>query len=182
MKKVIQITLLFSVACCLSCGKSENELRKEAELLIAKNKAAILALDLKYDCKANWDSAAHFTYNLQDMFLTHKNPINLMGKIVDITKVDSIYHVMVHTGWEYEREYFADISIEEKKFIDFKKSIKSPNRWTTGSFVFKVSNISSKYPKLDCFERYLDYDESLIIFSGDLIDFYFNEFIDSKIN
>ncbi len=91
----------------------------------------------------------------------------------------------------YNNEFLAQISISNQNFVELEKILKLNKHKNNGCFIFKVSNIFSVCPQLksDIIEydkeehpdsepdSYLTYgfDKKVLIFHGQLIDFYINE-------
>jgi len=198
MTKQFGLTLtLFTIILLTSCGKSDKEVKevkeeKEAvvkqknEQLKATNEKAIIDLSQKYNAVSGWDTLELYTYLYQEMFIDQRKPISFEGELNDITKTDSTYFLKVrNSSWHYNKNYIALISLSRQNFVEFLKILKSNNHTNEGCFVFKVSKIVSASPEIksdlelngeDSYS-YLDYDfdETLLIFKGELIDIYLNE-------
>ena len=197
-KQLIQTIILSAIILLAGCGKSEQKTKEEKEVIVKQkreqlkttNEKAIADLTLKYSSISGWDSLETFTYVLQEMFIDEKKPISFEGELKDITKSDTTYFLKVHnTGWHYNRNYIALISLTAEKFTLLKTKLKSTNHSSEGCFIFKVSKISSATPEiksdfeLDGEDSYsylsYDFDETLLIFKGELVDFYLNETVDT---
>ena len=196
-KLFLHFTLLTLLVVFNSCGKSEKVIKEETntkqqEFFDAKNKKAISELSDKYNSVSEWDTLKAFTYVLQEMFIDGKRPITFRGQLMDITKSDNNYILRINdnkSNFEYKfdigRNYFAQISISPDKLIRLKKMLNSNNHSRVGCFVFNVSKIISSSPKIvsdlnddgNIFSN-LVFDGKLLIFKGELIDFYLNEKID----
>lgn len=193
-------TIIFATIFLLtSCGKSERQIEEKKEKILwqkieqlrVTNKKAITELSQKFNSISGWDTLAAFTYVLQEMFVDERKPISFEGELKDITKLDSTYFLRVHSDWYYKQNYIAQISISPEKFIELKNQLKSSNHSKEGCFIFKVSKIIYVSPEIksnsesegEAWDSYLDYDfnKSLLIFKGDLIDFYLNEIVEKTI-
>jgi hypothetical protein len=129
----------------------------------------------------------YFTYHLQEKFIDSNKLVSFEGTIKEITKTDSTYILRIHnTNSAYsDKHYNADITVNNKMFSVLRKIIDSENHSYKGCFVFKACKIISANPEIKSnFEldgedtySYLEYDFHgiLVIFKGDLIDFYINE-------
>ncbi len=201
MTKQFGLTLaFFTIILLASCGKSDKEVKelkeeKEAvvkqknEQLKTTNEKAIINLSQKYNAVSGWDTLELYTYLYQEMFIDQRRPICFEGELNDITKTDSTYFLKVrNSSWHYNKNFIALISLSRQNFVEFQKILKSNNHTNEGCFVFKVSKIVSASPEIksdlelnaeDSYS-YLDYDfdETLLIFKGELIDFYLNESAD----
>jgi hypothetical protein len=201
MTKLLGLTLtLFTIILLTSCGKSDKEVKeakeeKEAvvkqkkEQLKTTNEKAIINLSQKYNAVLGWDTLELYTYLYQEMFIDQRKPISFEGELYDITKTDSTYFLKVrNSSWHYNKNYIALISLSRQNFVEFQKILKSNYHTNEGCFVFKVSKIVPASPEIksdlelngeDSYS-YLDYDfdETLLIFKGELIDFYLNESAD----
>lgn len=191
---------IFSIILLTSCGKSDEEvkeLKEEKEAIVKQkneqirttNEKAIIDLSQKYNAVSGWDTLELYTYLYQEMFIDQKKPISFEGELIDITKTDSTYFLKVRSSsWYYNKNYIALISLNRQKFIEFQEILKSKNHTKNGCFVYKVSKIVSASPEITSDHElrgensysYLDYnfDETLLIFKGELIDFYLNESAD----
>ncbi len=198
MTKLLGLTLtLFTIILLTSCCKSDKEVteakeekkavvKQKKEQLKTSNEKAIINLSQKYNAVLGWDTLELYTYLYQEMFIDQRKPISFEGELTDITKTDSTYFLKVrNSSWHYDKNYIALISLSRQNFVELQKILKSNNHTNEGCFVFKVSNIVSAYPEIksdfklngeDSYS-YLDYDfdETLLIFKGELIDFYLNE-------
>jgi hypothetical protein len=193
MKKQIgQIIIFSAIILITSCGKSELEISEEKEKVLEQktehlktiNEKAIYELNHKYNVISVWDSFETFTYVLQEKFIDENHAMSFEGELKDISKADSTYTLEVlKNDWHYNWKYLALISISKEKFIEFKKALETPNHSNTGCFIIKVSKIYSAIPKIKSsleFEdddSYLNFDfnETLLIVKGNLIDFHLNE-------
>ncbi|HCS20658.1 MAG TPA: hypothetical protein DIW47_08885 [Bacteroidetes bacterium] len=185
---------LFTIILFGSCGKSEQQIReekyqdikqKEQQLKLA-NDSAISLLNQKYNAISGWDSLEMFSFQLQEMFVDQRRPISFEGRILDIIKSDSTYLLKVYRSTWYfpPKDHLALISISNAMFPRLKKMLKPENNFIEGCFVFDVSSITSLSPKLssdlvngeDSYS-YLDFDfeSTLLIFKGDLIDFHLDQ-------
>jgi hypothetical protein len=194
MKKQFVLALILSTLLLLfACGKSEKQIRKEkwsvvkqkTEHVKAINKKASINLSRKYNSVTGWDTLECYTYIYQEMFIDQGRLISFEGELKDITKTDSTYYLRIHNiGWYYSQNYIALISLRPQKFLEFQKVLHYNNQTNEGCFVFKVSKILSALPAIKSeFEldvedsySYIDYKlaKTLLIFKGDLIDFYLN--------
>lgn len=170
---------------------------KLSQLKIINNKAMV-NLSKKYSAVLGWDTLGHYTYLYQEMFIEDKKLICFEGQLSDIIKIDSIYYLKVqNVNTDYSKNFLAQISINNEKFIELQKILKLNNYTNDGSFIFKVSKIFSVCPQIKAdielvdkeldprSESYsylaYDFNEPLLVFKGELIDFRLNETID-KIN
>jgi hypothetical protein len=106
-------------------------------------------------------------------------------------KNDSIFFLKVYSSsWNPYKNYVADISLSPQKFLELNKILQSKNHSHDGCFIFKVSEIITILPQIksgfdfngeDSYS-YLEYDfdETLLIFKGELIDLYLNVIIPEK--
>jgi len=197
MKKPLEnkITLLL-IFFLISCGKSDQQiketiLKEKNEQLETVNKEAIINLTQKYNSVLGWDSLKQYTYLYQEMFVEQRKTISFEGELSDITKIDSTYYLNVrNTKFYYNKNYIALIALNRQKFIELQNILKSNNHTNEGCFVFRVSKIVSASPEIksdiesdgEDFYSYINYDfnNTLLIFKGDLIDFYLNETADKS--
>lgn len=193
-KQFVQTIILLTIVLLTCCGKSEQQIKEEKEDFVKQkneqlkitNKKALINLTQKYSAIMGWDTLDFYTYQYQEMFIDQRKPICFEGELNDITKTDSSYYLKLrNTSWHYKKNCIALISLSRQNFIEFNKILKSKNHTNEGCFVFKVSKIISASPEIksdiemegeDSYS-YLgfDFDETLLIFKGELIDFYLNE-------
>lgn len=193
-KQFVQTLTLLTIVLLISCGKSDQQVKEEKEAIVKQkneqlnitNEKAIINLSQKYGAISGWDTLEYYTYLYQEMFIDQRKPICFEGELNDITKTDSTYYLKVrNTSWHYNKNYIAQISLSSQNFIEFQKILKSKNHTNEGSFVFKVSKIISASPEIssdselggeDSYSFLVyDFDQTLLIFKGELIDFYLNE-------
>lgn len=199
MKNLSKLIIVFiSIILLTSCGKSERKIKeekkeaervatelKEAEIDKANDKA-ISDLYLKYGMVKGWENVDTFTYALQEMYLEKGKTMVFEGTLKDIMKSDDTYFLIVEgiNGY-YAHNNIANISLDSEKFNELRKHLKSKSNSIKGCFVFKVSNIISPLYQIksgsesdseEC-SSFLEYsmNESLLIFKGDLIEFYINK-------
>ncbi len=183
------LTLLILIF-LISCGKSELQIKEEKDAVLKQkeeqlkttNEKAATILSKKYNAQIGWDTLDLYTYLYQEMFIDQRNPISFEGKLEDIIKLDSSYILKVLNT---NRTYIAQISMNRERFVEFQKIFNSKNRGNEGCFVFQVSKIISASPEIKSDYEFdgegsysfldYDFDQSLLIFKGDLIDFYVNE-------
>lgn len=192
------IIILISIILLTSCGKSEADIKQEKkaaekkanelkeEQLGKANEKAISDLYLKYGMVKGWENVDTFTYTLQEMYLEKGKTMVFEGELKDITKSDDTYFLIVEGINEYYgHNNIANISLDSEKFNELRKHLKSKSNSLGGCFVFKVSNIISPLYQIksgsesdgeEC-RSFLKYSmkESLLIFKGDLIEFYINK-------
>jgi hypothetical protein len=193
-KQCGQALTLLLILLLTSCGKSAKEVKEEKEATINQkteelkitNKSASVNLSLKFNAVCGWDTLEPYTYVFQQMFIDQKKPISFEGVLKDITKTDSTYILKVfNTGWHHDQNYIAQITLSPSQFSELNSVLQSNNHSKKGCFIFNVSNIVSVSPAMkpgidsdggDSI-AYLDleFNENLIIFKGELIDFYLNE-------
>lgn len=189
---------LFTIILLTSCGKSDKEIKELKELkevkeavvkqkiekLKTKNKKAIINLSKKYNAVSGWDTLEVYTYLYQEMFIDQRKPISFEGRLNDITKTDSTYFLKVWNSKNrsYNKNSMALISLSRQNFVEFQKILKSNSHTDEGCFVFKVSKIVSGYPEITSDDelRSIDFNSyfnfyNLLIFKGELIDFYLIE-------
>ncbi len=180
----------------ISCSKSDQQtkekiLKEKNEQLETVNKEAIINLTQKYNSVMGWDTLKEYTYVYQEMFVEQRKTINFEGELSDITKIDSTYYLNVRNKkFYYNKNYIALIALNRQKFIELQNILKSTNHTNEGCFVFRVSKIVSASPEIksdiesdgEDFYSYINYDfnNTLLIFKGDLIDFYLNETADKS--
>lgn len=200
-KQFKQTIILSAIVLLISCGKSEREIKAQEEKVAEQEKKrlreqlktqdekAVFDLNHKYNSISGWDSLKTYTYVFQEMFIDDNEPISFEGQLMDITKSDSAYFIQVHhKGQHYNSKYIAQISVTSDRFAELEDLIY--NRSNKGCFIFKVSKIVSISPEiasdseLDGEDSYsyltYEFDEPLLIFKGDLIDFYLNETVEKK--
>lgn len=196
MRKTIQISAFLAFILLISCGKSEQQIEQEKEAIAKqkkeqiqiRNEKAIINLCEKYNAVSGWDTLNLYTYHYQELFIDQKRPISFKGELNDITKTDSTYFLRVrNTNWRYSKDYIAQISLNHQTFNKFQSILKLKNHTNKGCFIFSVSKILSVSPKLiseaesdsENYYSYLDFDfdETLLIFKGELIDFYLIEIL-----
>ena len=185
-------TILFiAIVLLTGCGKSEQQIKDEEKKIVSQkreqikvvNKKEIADFSSKYNAISGWDTVGNLTYVLQEMFSQETKPISFEGELKDITKTDSSYFLKIYRRGRHDKQnYITQISITKEKFIELIKQLKLPNHSNTGCFIFKVSKIISASPviksnsELEGEDTYsyleYDFDESLLIFKGELIDFY----------
>lgn len=198
-KQLMQAIILTAIMQIVGCGNPEQDIKGAKEVVVrqtrgqvkTRNEKAIADLTQKYSSISGWDSLQPFTYVLQEMFIYENKPISFKGELIDITKSDTTYFLKVlYNGRSYNRDYIALISLTQEK-CDLLKTLLKPTNYSTfleGCFIFKVSKISSASPKITSDFEYdgedsfsyleYDFDETLLIFKGELIDFYINETFD----
>jgi len=188
-KFLLPIVLMVFIS--LSCGKSSDDIKEEKEKAIeqsadSSNKRTIQELVTKYHAVINWDTLHPYTYLFQKMFIEENRLMSFEGDIKDVTKYGTVYILKVrHFGKWHKRNYEAEISVSKDIFQDIEKHLSSGDYGDIGCFIIKVSRIVSMNPVLTSeYESegeesysYLTYDfeERLIIFKGDLVDFYFRQ-------
>lgn len=196
-KQFVQISILVLIISLISCGKSEADIKyekEEADRIAAElkekqldkvNDKAISDLYIKYGMVKDWETQDTFTYVLQEMYLEKGKIIVFEGQLKDITKSDNTYFLIVESkNWRW-RGYIANISLDSEKFKDLIKHLNSKSNLVKGCFVFKVLNIISPLYQVESDSELegsecsssLEYNinESLLIFKGDLIEFYINK-------
>lgn len=199
MKDLLKIMLiLISIILLTSCGKSEADIKYEKEKsekkaaqlkreqLKKEKDKAISDLYLKYGMVKGWENVDTFTYALQEMYLEKGKTMVFEGTLKDIMKSDDTYFLIVEGINEYYgHNNIANISLDSEKFNELRKHLKSKSNSLGGCFVFKVSNIISPLYQIksgsesgseEC-SSFLEYsmNESLLIFKGDLIEFYISK-------
>lgn len=135
-----------------------------------------------------------YTYALQELFDTTNKPVSFLGRVVDIIKKDSLYILHLHNSdIPSDDNYLSEISVSFLKFQKLKKFF-SNGRRLDGCFIFKVNKVISAYPKLTSDIEYsgsddpsndysyltYDFDENLIVFKGELVDFYIFKSLDNN--
>lgn len=179
--------LLVILFCLVSCeskkepDKDKYEVRKENQnRLDSLNQNEILKLINIHNAIAGWDTVENFTYYLQELFSDKLRPASFMGNIKDIIKYDSMYVLkVVNSNYQSPNAFIAEISVNTLMFNKLKSLLKS-SKGNEGCFIFQVENITSNIPvlksEIDESSSYLtlDFDETLIKFKGQLIDFYLN--------
>jgi hypothetical protein len=199
MIKLLYALIILSIVLLSSCGKTEQQIKEEKEAIIWQkkkqlkiyNEQSIIELSKNYNSVLGWDTVETYTYVLQEMFIDNEKPISFKGMLIDIIKTDSSYSLVLYkAGGHYHKNTIAKISSSPEKFIELRKILESYNHSNIGCFIIKVSKIISAYPQIKSeFEydiemsySYLDYDfdEPLLIFNGELIDFYLNETIEKN--
>lgn len=188
-KRIGQVIIVTAITLFTSCGKSEREIKAEKEKVVEQekkelkeqlkttNEKAIIDLTHKYNAISSWDTLDKFTYVFQEMFIDEKKNMSFEGELVDITKSDSTYFLKVYKDtWHYDRFYIAQISTTPEQFSELER-----HNSTEGCFIIKVTQITSLFDlegedsDLTC-----ELDDHLLIFKGDLIDFYLNETVENK--
>jgi hypothetical protein len=170
---IVLITFLFS------CGSSGNK----TELDI-KNDLVNKQLAIKYNADTTWNLTAHYSFDLQEMFVKSKKMMLFKGKIYDIIIEDSIYVIKVLDEREdSEQNYIAFITFNSEKVAKFFKE----NQSQRGAFIIKVSKVNCSLPSIKTDEvsngddnytvTYLSdqADNMVQIFNGTVIDFHLNE-------
>ncbi len=186
-KKILFLSFMLLM---ISCGKSEKEIKEEKQKAIEQkgteletsNEKSIKDLAVKYKAVSGWDTSDIFTCRFQEMFIDSNKLINFEGRITDITKTDSTYILKIHYK-THRRHYIAEISVSNKKYSELRNIINSKNHSNEGCFIFRVSKIIAANPEIKSngVDLYLDYDfnKILVIFKGDLIDYYINETVEN---
>jgi hypothetical protein len=177
-----------------SCGKTEEDIKEEKQKAIeqkeselrSSNENNITKLVTKNHAVRDWDTLLPYTYVYQNMFIEENKPITFEGVIKDITKNGLNYVLKVHSMHRRRhRNYDAEISVSAEHFQGIEKLLKSNGRIDKGCFIFKVSKIISVSPEIKSeiewngedsysFLTY-DFQETLLIFKGELLDFYLNQ-------
>lgn len=192
MKQLIFLMLLASLLS--SCGKTEEDIKEEKQKAIGQkenelkssNENNIAKLVTKNHAVCGWDTLQPYTHVYHKMFIEEHKLINFEGVIKDITKNGLTYLLKVHNmRRRHHRNYDAEISISTEQFEELEKLLKSNGRNNRGCFIFKVSKIVSVSPEIKSEIEYdgedsysyltYDFDETLLIFKGDLSDFYLNQ-------
>jgi hypothetical protein len=203
-KHILSAIILTIIILIGSCGESGHQSKEENDQVINEekeqvvkqkkeqvknaNEKAISDLNHKHNAVYGWDSLVTFTYILQEMFIDEKKPMSFVGEIKNITKSDSNYLLKVHhSQWHYYNDYLALISISIEDFIELEKILKSDNHSNKGCFIIEVTKIISSSPKIisdiemdgeDSYSSYsFDFDGTLLIIKGDLIDYHIDEII-----
>lgn len=187
--------LLLTVILLFSCGKSNSEQREEIEGIGVEQQTSlfetsIINLSNKYNAIRRWDTLVTFTYELQEMFIDQDKLVAFEGRFMDVIKTDSSYLLIVmNSRMHYNRNYMAQITISQEDFYQLRVQLSADRQFGKGCFIMRVSKITTASPEIksDCdlqdedVYSYLFYDfqESLIIFKGELIDFCLNEVITS---
>ena len=188
--KLLFIYTLLAVS-LFSCGKKENTIDtsrdnisfSKAELDSNKeiNKSETSILSEKYNAISNWDTGRTYAYQVQEKFEKGDRPISFIGYIGDITKVDSNYILKLYNEkYNGYNNYIAEVSISYIYFQKIKDVFARTKKIKKWCFIFKLKKITSSYPKLsssvseDKENSYLTYefDETIIHFTGELLDFY----------
>ena len=188
--------------------EKKSEIKQKKEQLKIKNENAIKDLSKKNNAVMDWDTLYVYTYVFQEMFIENNRPLCFEGELKDITKSDSNYTLKVHntnytlkvhnTNWHWDQNYIALITVNyialitvnSQMFFEIIKQLKSHNHSNDGCFVFEVTKIFTANPAIksdlefdgeDSYSfSYYDFDETLVIFKGNLIDFYLNETIEKS--
>ena len=154
--KTLQLLFLFLIL--FSCKEIESEYEKqEKQRKILEEKKEVLTkkLNAEYEIPTSFDTLRlDFSYMYQE--LIEINPYQILNdyKVHDIYKSDSIYKVLLSTG--YYPEFFFDmqLSIEQKELLE-NQMTDDFFSWYSSSrlpfvFVIKIKNISrirfSTYP------------------------------------
>ncbi len=194
MKKQLKRTTIFLVISFLtSCGQSDQKfkekdviVKQKREQIKISNEKAIINLSQRYNAVLGWDSLDFYTYHLQEIFIDKKKLLCFEGELEDITKKDSSYYLKVKSTYRASfKKYVAQISLNHQAFAKLQKVLKTNNFNNKGCFIVKVSQIISVSPEIKSESEYdgeesssflyYDFNESLLIFKGELIDFYFKE-------
>lgn len=199
MTKLIKQSIPFIALCLIACNenkkddaketieKNKSENREEKKIgLDSLNKQSVDKLIENYKAVKDWDTTECFTYTLQEKFDNNSNPISFIGEINDVIKKDSIYILKLtstHTSWF--TNFTAQISVKPSVFDELKLHITRNKYRNEGCFIFKVSNINTYLPTLKSHidkngdnadeatsSLSLDFDEKVLEFKGNLIDYY----------
>ena len=185
----IFLPLSFLIFVSLSCGKSEEDIKEEkyktsVQTVDSINDIAAHELVTKYHAVSEWDTLKLFTYVYQKIFIEENRLISFEGEIEDVSTIGTTYVLKVQHGENrYNRYFEAEISVSKEMFQRMEKKLSHHDIGNIGWFIFKVQKIVSLSPELtseyesegeDSYS-YLTYDfnKRLIIFKGDMVDFYF---------
>jgi hypothetical protein len=185
-------------------AEREIAMEQERKDFITLNETRINDLATKYKALSRWDTLKLFTYRFQEILVDSCKLINFEGVIKDILKLDSTFIVKIHcsksafssSSYDFDR-FLSSMSIGEDGSIigEFKiietqikriqNLLQSKKHSRKGAFICKVSNILTAYPAIksnfepDGESSYsylsLDFDESLMILKGEVVDFYLEE-------
>lgn len=186
---------LLTVILLFSCGKSNSKQQEEiagnsVEQQTSLFETSIINLSNKYNAIRRWDTLVTFTYELQEMLIDQDKLVSFEGRFMDVIKTDSSYLLIVmNSRMHFNRNYMAQITISQEDFNRLRVQLSADRRFGKGCFIMKVSKITTASPEIKSdsdlqdqgLYSYLFYDfqESLIIFKGELIDFCLNEVITS---
>ena len=182
LKQILILSTLTLLGCTNSPGDKDE--KDSSEKIKVSNNDSITALTNKYKAIRGWDTFDMYSYQLNNMFVERETPISFDGEISDIIMQDSIYILKIHfTGYPINKEFLALVKISKKEFTAFEKKLQLNPKKSSGCFIFKVNKVNSIIPTLNTDVEtdgedsyaYLDYDfdESLILFYGELLDYYF---------
>jgi hypothetical protein len=193
MKKRIYLTGIFVVVVCLcACSKrsqkSENDVRNERyDAMNNRNQDETKKLAQKYEAAQGWDSLCYYSYQFEELFIQEKKKICFQGGIDDIEKRDSLYFIEAVNATKYDFNYLAEISLSQDQF---KQMQLSGNDYLEASFILEVTQIEKITPRIATIYENdydeeghqignayldLDFDESLVLIKGNLVDFYIFE-------
>ena len=173
------ILTIFFIACSCNNEKSIDEIH-------AINKTTYNELINKYDAIII-DSLNQYTYSIQETLIDNNRKLAFTGKISDIYRVDSNYVINAYTTIN-SKNYTAQIRIDKNQLVKMNYLLKyNDNKNNEGCFIIKVSSVKSRCPSLELEneegnednEPYIEIggfgEEKVLIFKGELLDFYINQ-------
>jgi len=171
-----------------------HEKRKQLDTL-NKNEAGNLSQ--QHNAIIGWDTLTEYTYQLQDLIATDSR-LSFTGDITDIIKKDSNYVLRVIGSYIYShafsnRTYLAEILVSPSKFREINILLADKKHSNEACFIFNCNKvISSSKLALDSevsgsetegdLSSYLtyDFDETLVILQGEIIDYYVYKKLEKK--
>lgn len=138
-------------------------------------------LKLKYNAFEINDDSLNFTYELEELIKSTKNPIIISGRVIDIIKHNEDYKIIVKYSLAGNFQIKSVINIDKYNFLKFKFDLKE--RYNIGYFIINPISITPLYPILkaengsDDEDADLTYDfhENVLKLEGQLIDYYIKD-------
>jgi hypothetical protein len=179
-KYLISFYFIISLIIIVSCGKSKEEVEKEAfdkmeREDLEKDKKIRQRIGVQYNGllkkyqAISFSDLKKFTYECQEELIDKKKLLLFGGEIRDIAKMDTNYKIKVDNIYkiedqndnEIEVKSILEVLISKNEFNEIRKQINSESNIHAGCFIIKTDSIDRKLNKT--------------FISGKLIDFYLYE-------
>ena len=183
----------------VSCGQEKKEpVKEKGEIRYDKqkqldtlNENEATNLSKQLDAITGIDSTIKFTYQIQKIVKKSNNPISFTGIINDITQKDSNYVLKVY-GIFAKHSCFGEILVSPEQFQGLNNQLDLKSSNNRGCFIFKLISIKSSSRLIvgsevltdedaetvvdananASSELTYDFNDVLLFFKGNLVDFY----------
>lgn len=177
-KSIVPVILIFFSFLISSCSQ------KESDKTSTENKEVNFALIKKYNALTDWDSESRFSVEYQQAF--DKRNIYFEGTIQDIEKKDSSFLLSIHSSI-VPQDYLAKVIIDSTTCSGIINKIKK-GKGKEGQFILVINKVfSTMNPSIESDTNadddnggtYIDFDNAVFVFKGNLIDYALNDNTDN---